>query len=70
MLRVVRALAVCAAIAGCSGGGQMRSGDSGAAGSGTGGSPSTDGPGVAPRDSGADKPGATVPVLANGDACT
>ena len=70
VLLVIRALAVCAAIAGCGGGAQMRKIDSGAAGTGDGGSPSTDGPAVTPHDSGVDHPGTPVATLANGDACT
>ena len=70
VLLVIRALAVCAAIAGCGGGAQMRKTDSGAAGAGEGGSPGIGRAAVTPHDSGVDHPGTPVATLANGGACT
>jgi hypothetical protein len=71
LVRFIGALAVCAAIAGCGGGAQMRKIDGGTGGGsgGTGGSPTTDGPPVPHTDAGVDKPGTIVADLANGDVC-
>ncbi len=71
VLLVIRALAVCAAIAGCGGGAQMRKtrqrhrrAPAKAA------ARARTAPQVTPHDSGVDHPGTPVATLANGDACT